>query len=339
MTSDSSSPSTPVSKQNPHNLIVEEGDGARLDRFLKRHIPYLKQGILEKLLRMGKIRLNEQKVKSGDRVQLGDVVTFFEDMSKYNTPDESIPEAPKKEVVRYTSEEMDWFESLILWEDDLFLVINKPSGLAVQGGTKTTRHVDGFLFQYGQQKKTRYRLVHRIDRDTSGVLLIAKSADMAAYLTECFREGKIEKTYWAIVVDNPTPGYGTISVPLLKSGVGDREKVVVDRKEGKRAVTQYRSVKRLMSKKLPSLTWLELKPETGRTHQLRVHCEYMETPIIGDGKYGGFMATSVNKTLHLHARSLFVLDPEGNRFNFVAPPPEHFVKTLEKYQIEWTKVL
>lgn len=339
MTIDSPVSDQPISKQNPQTLTVEEGEGARLDRWLKQQIPYLKQGVLEKLLRLGKIRLNGKKAKSGDRVQKDDVFTFFEDMSKYETPDEKNPEPPKKEVVRYTSEEMDWFESLILWEDDLFLVINKPSGLAVQGGTKTTRHVDGLLFQYGQQKKTRYRLVHRIDRDTSGVLLVAKTADMAAYLTECFREGRVEKTYWAIVVDHPTPGYGTISAPLLKAGSGDREKVVVDRKAGKRAVTHYRSVKRLTSKKLPSLTWLELKPETGRTHQLRVHCEYMETPIVGDGKYGGFMATSVNKTLHLHARSVVIKDPEGNRFTFVAPPPEHFVKTLEKYKIEWNTVL
>lgn len=320
-------------------FLVEEGDGARLDRWLKREIPHLKQSVLEKLLRNGKIRHNGQKAKSGDRVHLGDTLSVYEDMTKYATPDASIPERKKAPVVTFTPEEMTWFESIIIWEDENFLVLNKPSGLAVQGGTKTTRHVDGFLMQYGQMKKCRYRLVHRIDRDTSGVLLVAKTIDMATYLTECFRKGDLEKTYWAIVVDHLTPGYGTIKAPLIKAGSGDREKVVVDTKEGKKAITHYRTVKRLIAKKLPSLSWLELTPETGRTHQIRVHCAHMETPIVGDGKYGGFMATSVDKTLHLHARSLVVRDKEGNRFKFVAPPPEHFVKTLEQYQIQWNQII
>lgn len=334
-----SSEETKNTKTPPQIFLVEEGEGARLDRWLKRQIPHLKQSVLERLLRTGKIRLNDKKAKSGDHLQLGDTLSIHGDISKYTTPDTTYPEEKKKPALLYTPEEMDCLESMIVWEDENFLVLNKPSGLAVQGGTKTVRHVDGLLVQYGHMKNCRYRLVHRIDKDTSGILVVAKTAAMATYLTECFRKGELEKTYWAIVVDHPTPGYGTIKAPLIKAGSGDREKVVVDSKLGKKAVTHYRTVKRLIAKKFPSLSWLELTPETGRTHQIRVHCAHMETPIVGDGKYGGFMSTSVNKTLHLHARSLVVRDRDGNRFKFVAPPPEHFVKTLEQYQVQWNQVI
>lgn len=322
--------------KSPQVYIVEEGEGARLDRWLKKQIPNLKQSVLEKLLRLGRIRVNDQKVKAGERLELGQVVTVYDDIEKY-TASESAPPKPKKEIP-LTSDEMAWFESLIVWEDDRILVLNKPSGLSVQGGTKTTNHIDRFLGQYGEQKRTSYHLVHRIDRDTSGILLVAKSPSMATFLTTAFREGKIEKTYWAVVVGHPTPGYGTVKAPIRKGEVGVREKMIIDPKEGKKAITQYRTVKRLMARGKDEMTWLELRPETGRTHQIRVHCSHLNTPILGDGKYGGALATKGSRTLHLHARSIFFRDPEGNRFQFVAPPPPHFVETLKRYKVEWTTI-
>ena len=333
-------PATP--KKEPKTYLVEDAEGSRLDRWLKKQIPELKQSVLEKLLRLGKIRLNGKKAKSADHIALNDVVTIFEDLTKYSTqiPGTTVSkEFTRKPVFRFTKEELAWFESLIVWEDDDFLVLNKPCGLAVQGGTKTVKHIDGYACQYGLHKNCQYRLVHRIDKDTSGVLLLAKSSAMATYLTNCFKEGTVDKTYWAVVVGHPTPGYGTVIAPIIKAGYGDREKVIVDEKEGKKAVTHYRSIKRLIGKNLDSLTWLELTPETGRTHQIRVHCDYMETPIVGDGKYGGVMATAVDKTLHLHARSIAIRDRQGSKFVFTAPPPEHFVRTLQKYRIEWNQCL
>ncbi len=335
---------TPASspKKEPKIYMVEDGEGTRLDRWLKRQIPELKQSVLEKLLRLGKIKLNGKRAKSGDHIAIDDVVSIYEDLTKYSTkaPGTTVSkEFARKSVPRFSKDELAWFESLIVWEDDDFLVINKPHGLAVQGGTKTTQHVDKFVTQYGLHRNCQYRLVHRIDKDTSGVLLLAKSSAMATYLGACFKEGNIDKTYWAVVVGHATPGYGTIDAPLIKAGFGDREKVIVDEKEGKKAITQYRTIKRLVGKGLDSLSWLELTPETGRTHQIRVHCDYMETPIVGDGKYGGMMSTSVDKTLHLHARSIAIKDRNGSKFVFTAPPPEHFVRTLRRYKIEWNQCI
>jgi 23S rRNA pseudouridine955/2504/2580 synthase len=289
---------------------------------------------------LGKIRLNGKKVKAGERLETGHVISIFEDLTPCISQNlEKSPLPHKKTLPPLTPEEINWLESLIVWEDKDMLVLNKPSGLAVQGGTKTTKHIDRYVSQYGLHKNCQYRLVHRIDRDTSGILLLAKSSTMAAYLTNRFKESLVEKTYWAIVVGNPTPGYGTIKAPLLKAEFGDREKVVVDPKNGKKAVTHYRSIKRLMGKNLDNLTWLELKPETGRTHQIRVHCEHMDTPIVGDGKYGGMMATTIDKKLHLHARSLTIRDREGSRFVFTAPPPDHMIETLKRYKISWNQCL
>lgn len=325
--------------KQPHVFIVETTESTRIDRWLKRQIPHLGQGLLEKLLRQGKIKLNDKKIKSGTRVQNSDVISLFIDIDKLQEQLETAapPEKPAA-IPLLTPDEIAWLESLVIWEDEDFLVLNKPGGLAAQGGSKTLKHVDGYLQALGKIKKQRYRLVHRLDRDTSGVFVIAKTLEMATHLTALFKEGTVQKTYWAIVVNHPKPGIGKIKVPLLKQG-GDKEKMIVDEKHGKKAVTVYRTVKKLIGRREPDLTWLELTPQTGRTHQLRVHCEYMGCPILGDGKYGGKEATQTTKTMHLHARAITVTNKDGNRFTFIAPPPKHFEETLLAYNIDWSKHL
>lgn len=328
-----------MSPKQPHVFIVENTEITRLDRWLKRQIPHLGQGLLEKLLRQGKIKLNEKKVKSSTRVQNDDVISLFVDINKLQEQLETTapPEKPAA-IPLLTQDEIAWLESLIIWEDEDFLVLNKPSGLAAQGGSKTLKHVDGYLQALGKIKKQRYRLVHRLDRDTSGVFVVAKTLEMATHLTTLFKEGNVQKTYWAVVVNHPKPGIGKIKAPLIKQK-GDKEKMMVDEKYGKKAITVYRTVKKLIGKRGQDLTWLELNPETGRTHQIRVHCEYMGCPILGDGKYGGKEATQMTKTMHLHARAITVTNKDGNRFTFIAPPPKHFEETLLAYNIDWSKHL
>lgn len=329
--------------KQPHIFIVEDTEAARLDRWLKRQIPNLGQGLLEKLLRQGKIKLNDKKTKSSERIQSGDVISLFIDLDSLQEKLETLEAAaprnpfPKPELL-LSADEISWLDSIVIWEDEDFLVLNKPSGLAVQGGSKTHEHIDGYLQALGKIKNQRYRLVHRLDRDTSGVFVVAKTLEMATHLTALFKESNVHKIYWAIVLDHPKPGIGKIKAPLIKQG-GEFEKIVVDEKQGKKAITIYRTIKKLTAHRDPDLTWLELNPETGRTHQIRVHCAHIGCPVLGDGKYGGKEATRYTKTMHLHARSIVVTNKDGNRFTFTAPPPRHFEDTLLHYGIEWSKNL
>lgn len=318
------------------SLTVEDSGGVRLDRWLRKHYPTLTQGIIEKLLRLGKIRLDGKKVTASTRVVVGQVVDVPD------TIDAAIhkPAEPrhKKIPITLTKEDEALLVSMVLWEDEEILVLNKPSGLATQGGSKTLRHLDGLLTAYGIQKGIRYRLVHRLDKDTSGVFLVAKTSDVAAYLGQAFRQGDITKIYWAIVVGQPKPGQGVINAPLLKGGEGNYEKVSVT-KGGKPAVTNYRTIKGLQKRGVVEFAWLELSPETGRTHQLRVHAAHMGCPILGDGKYGGQAATVTSRQLHLHARAITFPDrATGSPLTFMAPPPPHMEATLQAFKISWERL-
>ncbi len=318
----------------PLVLIIDDNAGMRLDRWLRKRYPELRQGMLEKMLRQGKIRLNGMKVTSSTRVEEGQVITAPQEIALIQN---HLPPKPQTKSYELTAKDKELIESNILWEDEDLLILNKPHNLAVQGGNKISQSLDKMLEAYGECQNIRYRLVHRLDRYTSGVFVIAKNQATAAHLTESFRLGSVEKTYWAIVLGQPKPDHGTIQNKLIKGGIGDQEKVYIDNKAGKVAITRYRTVKKLTSKKFGALAWLELYPETGRTHQIRVHCQSLNTPIIGDGKYGGREVVQISNDLHLHARSIIIRDRSGNKFEFVAPPPDHFKKTLKQYGVEWSQ--
>lgn len=321
-----------MKKTYSKSLPVEDNEGMRLDRWLRKMYPALTQGTLEKLLRLGKIRLDGKRATSGTRIMLGQVVDI---PTSIDSAEYKVVNTRQKLEPTFAKEDEHFLESIILWEDEDLLIINKPAGLATQGGSKTYRHVDGLLKGYGRQKGLRYHIVHRLDRDTSGVLVIAKSSESANFLGESFRHGDIKKVYWAIVIEQPKPGQGTINVPLLKGGEGNYEKVAVN-ESGKPAVTTYRTIKGLQQRGMNDLAWLELTPETGRTHQLRVHLAHISCPILGDGKYGGKVATALSRDLHLHARAITVPDRATGRYlTFQAPPPPHFVSTLQRYKINW----
>jgi 23S rRNA pseudouridine955/2504/2580 synthase len=215
----------------------------------------------------------------------------------------------------------------VLHMDEDLIVIDKPAGLAVQGGTGTERHLDALLDALRFDARERPRLVHRLDRDTSGVLVLARSAAVAAKLAEAFRGKATRKVYWAAVVGLPKPRRGRIDQALAKLPGRLGERVVPDEDEGKRAVTWYRTVAHAGAK----LAWLALQPVTGRTHQLRAHCAALGTPILGDGKYGAAAAHPAGvpqpRRLHLHARALALPHPRGGTLVVTAPLPPHMSET------------
>lgn len=246
----------------------------RLDRWLRRLFPKLSQSYLEGLLRRKNIQVNAQKVSSSFRVNIGDKVLIKVDLSAFTQLDETTP---------LTSAQKKQIEEMIIWEDEALCVINKPSGLAVQGGSGIGESVDSLFVAYGKnlKKPQKYHLVHRLDKETSGVLILAKSPATAHQVVQAFTEQDVQKTYWAMVSGKPSPAQGNIDLPLGKAR-GDYEKVQVDLKEGKPAQTLYRTLKTFKEE-----SWIECKPLTGRKHQIRVHLSAIGCPIVGDAKYGG----------------------------------------------------
>jgi 23S rRNA pseudouridine955/2504/2580 synthase len=292
-------------------LAVGAGEeGVRLDRWFKRRWPHLNHVQIQKLVRSGQIRVDGARAKADTRLHAGALVRV-----------PPLPDAPEPGEKRQglTERDMAYAKSLVLYEDEEVLALNKPSGLAVQGGTKTTKHVDRLLSAWGEGLE-RPRLVHRLDRDTSGVLLLGKTPAAAARLSGAFARRKAKKTYWAIVVGNPHPPQGLIELPLVKKGVGDREMVVpADPKEfgAEPADTEYVTISRAAGR----AAWLALRPLTGRTHQLRAHMKAIGHPILGDPKYTDEKASELSGglKLQLHARRLTLPHPGGGMLIIEAP--------------------
>ena len=302
--------------------VAPEDAEIRLDRWFKRHFPELGHGRLEKLLRTGQIRLDGRRAGAGDRVAAGQSVRVppLPAAAPRATPDKAAKAAARPDDDKF-------LQGLVLHRDDEVIVINKPAGLAVQGGTGTTRHLDGLLDGLRFGAAERPRLVHRLDKDTSGVLVLARSAAVAAKLAAAFRGKKLHKVYWAVVIGAPKPRQGRIdrSIAKLPGPLGER--MAPDEENGERAITYYRTVAHAGER----FAWLALEPVTGRTHQLRVHCALMGTPILGDGKYGGAEAHPAGlpqpRKLHLHARAIALPHPRGGTLTVVAPLPAHMRET------------
>lgn len=292
-------------------LTVGAGeDGARLDKWFKRRWPHLNHIMIQKLARSGQIRVDGARAKPDTRLSAG---------AQVRVP--PLPDAGEVGERREGLSERDiaYAKSLVLYEDEEVLALNKPAGLAVQGGTKTTKHVDRLLSAWGEGVD-RPKLVHRLDRDTSGVLLLGKTPNAAARLSGAFARRKAKKIYWAIVVGGPKPPQGVIDLPLVKKGVGDREMVMpADPKDpgGEPAETDYVTVSRASGR----ATWLALQPYTGRTHQLRAHLRAIGHPILGDPKYGDEASTALSEglKLQLHARRLIVPHPSAGLLVLEAP--------------------
>uniref|UniRef100_UPI0035B21DB5 RluA family pseudouridine synthase n=1 Tax=Brevundimonas sp. TaxID=1871086 RepID=UPI0035B21DB5 len=291
--------------------VAEAEDGIRLDRWFKRRWPHLSHIQIEKLARSGQIRVDGSRAKPQDRLTAGAAVRVPP------IPDPVVRDPSDKPKI--SDRDAAYAKSLVLYEDDLVIALNKPAGLAVQGGTKTTKHIDRLLSAWGEGME-RPRLVHRLDRDTSGVLLLGKGPEAAKRLAGAFARRQAKKTYWAIVIGNPKPAQGQIDLALKKSGINDFEMMrPADPKEhgAEPAETAYV----MLSRAAHRAAWMALRPFTGRTHQLRAHMAAIGHPILGDPKYGTPESAELSGSLklQLHARGGQRDDPGGGQLNVQAP--------------------
>ncbi|HVI88459.1 MAG TPA: RluA family pseudouridine synthase [Dongiaceae bacterium] len=313
-------------------ITVAAADGEqRLDRWFKRRFPDVGHGRLEKLLRTGQVRVDGKRAKASDRLEVGQVVRIPPlDATGGETGGEAAgapkATAPKRAPAGPSERDIRMLQEAVLYQDADVIVINKPAGLAVQGGSGIGKNLDDLLVALQGDAAEKPRLVHRLDRDTSGVLVLARHLQAAQRLADAFRHKDARKIYWAVTVGVPKLPQGRIDAALAKQGGQGRERVQVD-EEGKRAVTFYRMLDKVGTK----VAWLALMPMTGRTHQLRAHCMALATPILGDGKYAGagaFVARdSVPRQLHLHARRLILPHPRKGMIDVTAPLPPHMRQT------------
>lgn len=302
--------------------ISDDDDGVRLDRWFKRNLPQIGFGTVSKWARTGQIRVDGKRAKPDDRLTSGQVLRVPPGGEQAGRKPK-----PRREL---KPEEIAEAKAMVVKETKSAIVLNKPPGLATQGGSKTNKHVDGLLDAFVEDDDApRPRLVHRLDKDTSGVLLIARTPGSAASYSKRFSGRSARKVYWALIVGVPDVKEGTIDAPLAKQPGTGGEKMHVDMEGGQPAKTRYRVVETAGKK----AAWVELEPLTGRTHQLRVHMEAIGHPIVGDGKYGGqdaFLTGSISRKMHLHARRLIITEPGGGKLDVTAELPEHFAASMEQ---------
>ncbi|MBL4756501.1 MAG: RluA family pseudouridine synthase [Rhizobiales bacterium] len=300
-----------------HIKVTNDEAGMRLDRWIRIRFPQLKQGRLQKILRTGQVRVDGGRAKAAQRLEAGQTVRL--------PPLDSAPER-ERFVGPLSESDEEFIHSLILHMDKDVIVLNKPPGIPVQGGSKIERHIDGFLDALMFEAKERPRLVHRLDRDTSGVLLLARRRKIASDLGKVFRTRSARKIYWALVHGVPRPMQGKIDAALLKYAggpEGDRMHVVDENEEGAQRASTYYSV---TGRAGETLSWLSLKPVTGRTHQIRVHLDHIGHGVVGDRKYRNpelETGAYIPEGMQLHARRLTLPHPSGGTLDITAPLPPH----------------
>ncbi|MAE50793.1 MAG: pseudouridine synthase [Micavibrio sp.] len=308
--------------------VQTDDEGQRVDRWIKRNAPDLPYVLVQKLLRKGQIRVDGKRAKPDTKLSAGQDVRL---------PPYSGERLQEKRKI--TADEAAFMRSLVIYDDGDVLAINKPEGWAVQGGTNTQQHIDGLLEALSNKDGVKPRLVHRLDKDTSGVLLLARSAKVARELGFAFKGRDVKKTYWALVSPVPEIYDGTIKAPLMKAGGANKERMRIDDEDGKQAITEYKVVEVAGSE----VAFVAFWPRTGRTHQIRVHAEYMGCPILGDGKYnhrdidhehekidlGGL---NLARRLHLHAHRLVLPHPSqpNKTLDISAPLPPELAKSWKK---------
>ncbi|MEO6360860.1 MAG: RluA family pseudouridine synthase [Sphingomicrobium sp.] len=303
--------------------VAEDDDGIRLDRWFKRHMPDVSFNIVSRWARTGQVRLDDKKAAPGDRIATGQRLRFPD---PDGLPDRS--EKPQRVREPLTDEEASYVRDMVIYQDRNAFVLSKPPGLATQGGTKTHQHLDRLLDGLVDDDEARPKLVHRLDKDTSGALLVARTSRAAAQFAKAFSSRTARKVYWAIVVGVPAGQEGLIDLPLAKQPGTGGEKMHVSKEAGLAARTRWRLIDRAGNR----AAWLELQPLTGRTHQLRVHMAALGHPIVGDAKYGGpeaFLTGGVSRKMHLHARRIRVDAPGGDTIDVTANLPDHFAESLE----------
>lgn len=284
--------------------ISKEFTSVRLDRWIKIIYPSFRQNEIEVALRKKKIRVNQKKVKSNYRLQLDDKVFVDFNFKKYK----------EERKYQYDSFSKKQIENMTIFQDDELLILNKPPGIAVQGGTKIKKNIDDLLKSSFKSIKT--RLVHRIDKETSGILIIALNRQIADHLSNLFREKKIIKKYWALNVGSIKKGEGIINKKIKKKN----SDIYLE------ALTEYNNYIKIKD----NLNFIIFKPITGRNHQIRIHSKELGIPILGDKRYGN---VEDSEKLHLHSRSVEFYHPNGNKMFFEAELPKHMKEKWKKYDL------
>ncbi len=310
--------------------VKDDDDGQRLDRWIKKYVPDMPYVLAQKLMRKGQIRVDGKRVKPDTRLVSGQEIKIPPFESK--TQDKI--KVHKKKI---TDDDIEFMRSLVIYEDEHVIALNKPADFAVQGGTNTKHHIDGLLEVFKNKDGVVPRLVHRLDKGTSGILLLARSAKCARELGFAFKNRDVRKIYWGVVSPTPDAYEGTIKAPIVKSE-GDYEKMVIDEKEGKFALTEYCVIENAGR----AAAFVAFWPRTGRTHQIRVHAaEALGSAIIGDRKYRAIKdeecklidadleGMDLPKRLHLHARRLILPHPmiSGRVLDVTAPLSPELVKS------------
>ena len=301
--------------------ITSEDDGIRLNRWFLREYPALSLSRLQKLLRTKQIKVDGKRAETSTRLVVGQELRL--------PPLDNEKAVPAEKNI--SSRDIDYILSMIIYKDKNIIVLNKPSGLAVQGGTNTTKHIDGFLEALKFENAEKPRLVHRIDKETSGLLVLARNRKVAELLTKAFREHNLQKTYLALVRGCPNNFSDVINLPLEK--IGERVQVI---NSGKKAVTEYKVLDNAGKK----YALIEAKPLTGRTHQIRAHLEALGTPILGDDKYFGterYRLAEVSDKLYLHAYKIDLSSVFAQKMIITAPLPKHFVDACQFLGLELKK--
>lgn len=303
-------------------IISEDDHDIRLDRWFQRHYSHVSKGLVDKLARKGAIRLDGKRCKGGSRIAKGQELRIPPSILNAEAiePDEKPMASPA---------DIKLIKNAIIHEDRFIYVVNKPQGLAAQGGSGITRSLDVIMNAIAAEAGHSAHLVHRLDKDTSGIIIVAKSPNVAAKLTKEFKSHDMRKIYLAVLKGCPRPYEGEIDMPLRKAGNIGEQKVIVDYEQGQKAVTLYQMLENAGSQ----FSLVAFSPLTGRTHQLRVHAtEGLKYPIMGDGKYGGeeAFANGIAKKLHLHAWQLHFKHPgSGEQVTYIAPLSDTLKQTLE----------
>lgn len=326
------------------HIVSKDEDGQRFDRWVKRAVPDMPYGLSQKLIRKGAFRIDGKRAKGDALLAEGQVVRI---PAYEGTGGRSAAARGEKRPEKMSPEDIKFMHSLVIYDQGGVLAINKPAGLATQGGSKIKRHIDGFLPALADKDGVVPRLVHRLDKDTSGVMLLARSAAMAKKLGAKFKSQEMQKIYWAITRGVPAEREGVIRADLIKAGGPNKERMVVDPENGQFAETEYMIIDHAHKQ----AAFIAFAPRTGRTHQIRVHAELMGCPLLGDYKYAGrtldhqndpeqalpdFDGYDLDDGLHLHARSLFFTHPDtGKRVELTAPLPPSRVKSWKAFGFNW----
>ena len=302
--------------------VDDDDDGIRLDRWFKRHMPDVSFNLVSRWARTGQLRLAGKRAVPGDRIEAGQEIRV--------PPLEVQPARsarPQRRRDPLSEEEAQLVRDMVIYQDPSAFVLNKPPGLATQGGTKTHQHLDRLLDGLVAEDEGRPKLVHRLDKDTSGALLVAKTARSAGHFAKAFSGRTARKIYWALVVGDLSGEEGIIDAPLAKQPGTGGEKMHISEEHGLPAKTRWRVIDRAGNR----AAWVELQPLTGRTHQLRAHMAAIGHPIVGDAKYGGpdaFLTGGISRKLHLHARRIRIDSPEGGKIDVTAELAPHFAESL-----------